>query len=273
MADTPAAKTRVLFVDDEDSIRLTMPRILEMHGYDVTVAGTVPEALAAIHAQPFDVLLADLNVGQPGDGFTVVSAMRRTQPSAVSLILTGYPAFDGALEAIRRQVDGYVVKPTDIETLIQTIETKIKSRTPHQPIAVHRIAALLAANGDELSRRWVRAVKTSDVFAGKPAPSSRLRSALEKIQAELLRSLGPGSAAADQHAVEVARAYGRERRQANYSIRMLLEENHLLRRITLELVQENLLAVEISFLVSDLARVNNTLDMLLAAAVEGYLEQ
>ena len=54
---------------------------------------------------------------------------------------------------------------------------------------------------------------------------------------------------------------------------MLLEENHLLRRITLELVQENLLAVEISFLVSDLARVNNTLDMLLAAAVEGYLEQ
>src|SRR5205807_437733 len=194
VADTPAAKTRVLFVDDEDSIRLTMPRILEMHGYDVTVAGTVPEALAAIHAQPFDVLLADLNVGQAG-------------------------------------------------------------------------------NGDELSRRWVRAVKTSDVFAGKPAPSSRLRSALEKIQAELLRSLGPGSAAADQHAVEVARAYGRERRQANYSIRMLLEENHLLRRITLELVQENLLAVEISFLVSDLARVNNTLDMLLAAAVEGYLEQ
>ena len=44
----------------------------------------------------FDVLLSDLNIGQPGDGFTVVSAMRRVQPKAATFILTGYPDFDTA---------------------------------------------------------------------------------------------------------------------------------------------------------------------------------
>src|SRR5437868_11982343 len=91
--DSPLAKTRLLFVDDETSIRLTLPRILESRGFDVTVASTVPEALAAIQSKKFDVLLSDLNVGNPGDGFTIVSAMLRTQPEATTLIITGFPSF------------------------------------------------------------------------------------------------------------------------------------------------------------------------------------
>src|ERR1043166_3921351 len=105
---------RILFVDDERSIRLTLPKILESHGYEVAVAATVGEALAAVSSQKFQVLIADLNIGEPGDGFTVVSAMRRTQPECVNFILTGYPAFETALQAIRSQVDDYLVKPTEI---------------------------------------------------------------------------------------------------------------------------------------------------------------
>ena len=56
-----------------------------------------------------DVLIADLNVSPPGDGFTVVSAMRCTQPNCVNFILTGFPAFETALEAIRRHVDDYLL--------------------------------------------------------------------------------------------------------------------------------------------------------------------
>ena len=84
---------RMLFVDDEPSIRLTLPEILRMHGHTIEVAATVSEALAAIQAHRFDVLISDLNIGSPGDGFTVVSAMRRIQPECVTLILTGYPGF------------------------------------------------------------------------------------------------------------------------------------------------------------------------------------
>ncbi|HEX8926782.1 MAG TPA: response regulator, partial [Terriglobales bacterium] len=113
---------RVLFVDDEPNIRLTLPAILQMHGFEVTTTATVAEALQAMQNGKFDVLLADLNIGQPGDGFTVVSAMRRTQPDALTFILTGFPAFETALEAIRSQVDDYLVKPANINQLVQKIE-------------------------------------------------------------------------------------------------------------------------------------------------------
>ena len=85
------ANPRILFVDDEPNICLTMPAILRQHGYDVTAVGTVSEALTQILAAQFDILISDLNIGHPGDGFTVVSAMRRTQPTCITLILTGYP--------------------------------------------------------------------------------------------------------------------------------------------------------------------------------------
>src|SRR5881227_1237989 len=116
--------TRILFVDDEAGIRKTLKLILEQHGFKVTTAATVPEALEQINHATFEVLLSDLNIGQPGDGFTVVSAMRRVQPEAVTIIITGFPAFETALEAIRSQVDDYIVKPTDAKHLVATIQDK-----------------------------------------------------------------------------------------------------------------------------------------------------
>ena len=94
---------RILFVDDEPNIRETLAKVLEMHGYEVVVAGTVPEALNIITSQTFDVLISDLNMGHAADGFTVVHAMRRVNPDCVNFILTGFPAFESALQALRIQ--------------------------------------------------------------------------------------------------------------------------------------------------------------------------
>ena len=91
----------------------------------MSAAATVPEALQKITSQQFEVLLSDLNIGNPGDGLTVVSAMRRTQPEAVTMILTGYPAFETALEAIRQQVDDYI-KAADVPALVRAIESKLE---------------------------------------------------------------------------------------------------------------------------------------------------
>lgn len=115
-------RTRILFVDDESNIRLTLPLILQRHGFEVTTVPTVSEALREISAKQFDVLISDLNIGEPGDGFTVVSAMRRTQCQCLTFILTGYPAFETALQAIRNQVDDYLVKPADISQLVSALE-------------------------------------------------------------------------------------------------------------------------------------------------------
>jgi DNA-binding NtrC family response regulator len=91
-------RRRLLFVDDEPVIRETLEAILTTYGFEVSIAASVAEALQKITWEKFDLLLSDLNIGNPGDGLTVVSAMRRTQPEAVTMILTGYPAFETALE-------------------------------------------------------------------------------------------------------------------------------------------------------------------------------
>ena len=122
------SQPRLLFVDDEESIRLTLPPLLQTKGFEVRAAANVPEALVEINSRHFDVLITDLNIGEQGDGFLVVSAMRHLQPHCVNLILTGYPALETAVQAIRSQVDDYLMKPSDVDCLVTTINGKLASR-------------------------------------------------------------------------------------------------------------------------------------------------
>lgn len=133
VSDAPLANVtnlsrRLLFVDDEPSIRLTLPAILQNHGFEVCVAATVNEAILEIANKEFDVLLSDLNIGSERDGFEVVKAMRHAHPRCVTILLTGYPAFETAVEGIRHQIDDYVVKPADIESLLKLMNDKLMSR-------------------------------------------------------------------------------------------------------------------------------------------------
>ena len=97
MAEATLARGRLLFVDDEPSIRATLPLILRSRGFDVTVAASVEEAIDTMRRQPFDILLSDLNISQPGDGFLVVRAIRELNPRCLVIILTGYPALETAV--------------------------------------------------------------------------------------------------------------------------------------------------------------------------------
>lgn len=120
----PAQQKIILFVDDEPSIRITLPAILRKAGFEVRVAENVTAALERIKGEQFDCLVTDLKIGKASDGLEVAKNMREIQPNCAIFILTGYPAFETAVEAIRTPVDDYLVKPVDLETLI----TKIKNR-------------------------------------------------------------------------------------------------------------------------------------------------
>jgi DNA-binding NtrC family response regulator len=119
---------RLLFVDDEDSIRATLPLILQEHGFDVKSAASVAEALQKIQTHSFDIVLSDLNIHKPQDGFDVVRAMRKVNPRSVAIILTGYPAVENAVEALRLRIDDYFVKPADVNSLVATMNEKLAER-------------------------------------------------------------------------------------------------------------------------------------------------
>src|SRR5216117_4587482 len=172
MADQP----NILFVDDEDSIRLTLPPLLQSYGFEVTSAATVAEALGLITRHKFDVLISDLNIGHPGDGFTVVSAMRSHQPNALRFILTAYPAVESALEAIREEVHDYFVKPTETEVLVEKIRSKLAQRSPDQSRIRQRLTQVIRANRESIVENWLQAVKKDSEISSIPVRILNARS-------------------------------------------------------------------------------------------------
>ena len=94
---------KVLLVDDDESVRELTTMLLVREGFEVVAAGCVTEALRLIATEAFDVLITDLNMPNPGDGFTVLTAMRHSQPQALILLVSGYPDVDRAMATIALQ--------------------------------------------------------------------------------------------------------------------------------------------------------------------------
>src|SRR5947209_8501701 len=267
-----AKKTRLLFVDDEPSIRITVPLILEKNGFQVTAVESVKDALQQITANKFDVLLTDLNIGQPGDGFTVVSAMRRTQPEVATVILTGYPAFETALAAIRNQVDEYLVKPAHPEDLVKTLRQKLDSRGKDRYIPTLRLPELIHKHRDQIIDLWLSTVEQDvELSAIKMKRTDRVDH-LPMLLDEIVRVAADDSPQLTVEMLGAAEVHGRQRHQQGYSIAMVLRENRLVRRTIFEFTQANLIGVEISYVLPDLTAVEETLGQSLEAALAAFME-
>jgi DNA-binding NtrC family response regulator len=91
---------KVLLVDDDDAVRAMMNAALERKGFEVVTASSVTEALQQIVTASFGVLITDLHMPNPGDGFTVISAMRHSQPDALTMLVSGYPDVQSAMAAV-----------------------------------------------------------------------------------------------------------------------------------------------------------------------------
>jgi DNA-binding NtrC family response regulator len=155
---------RVLLVDDEPSIRATLPVILRRYGYLVTAKATVPEALDAIRTDRFDVLICDLNIERSGDGYTVVEAFRHADPRSVVIVLTGYPALESALAGIHYGIDEYIVKPSGVDALIAALAEKLAARQPKERIlSVSYDIPLLRTRHMLLEREGYGVVSTSNL--------------------------------------------------------------------------------------------------------------
>jgi CheY-like chemotaxis protein len=79
------ANPKILLVEDDNFVRSMMGEELKQHGFDVTTAGSVSEALQHIMANVYDVMLSDLHMPGAGDGLTVVSALHHSNPKAVTM--------------------------------------------------------------------------------------------------------------------------------------------------------------------------------------------
>jgi DNA-binding NtrC family response regulator len=111
---SPSTLHKVLLVDDDAAVRDMMTSTLQHKGFKVVSAANATEALKHIATESFDVLLTDLDMPNPGDGFTVVTAMRHSQPDALTLLVSGYPDVQSAMAAILLEADEIIVKPFEM---------------------------------------------------------------------------------------------------------------------------------------------------------------
>lgn len=260
----------ILFVDDEPAIRMTLPAILSGFGFEVTTAATVPEALGLITNRQFDVLISDLNIGQPGDGFTVVSAMRRTQPEATTFILTGYPAFETALEAIRQQVDDYLVKPADIEMLVGKIRQKLTTPKPASLRSqVKPLSQILSENKQEIMRYWLAAVKEDAQTSEAGLSDRELTDYVPDLIEEIIERCRGGKFS--DAAWKAATVHGRARFKQGFTIPAMIREARLLQDVVGRVVQENLLEADVSSVIPEVMRVGATIQTFLEGSIREYV--
>src|ERR1700760_4168443 len=184
---------RVLLVDDDEIVRMALTGALEQSGFVVTCAAGVPEALKLISgSEPFDVLLSDLHMPGPGDGLTVVSAMRHANPKAATMLLSAFPQMNAATQPLLFQTDEILVKPMDIPSLIDAIKQRVANGAP-QARKIESVAAILERTQNSIIQDWYREVEAERKLKAVPL-SFELRSAhLPQLFADLidrLRSLG-----------------------------------------------------------------------------------
>ena len=265
----PKTLARVLFVDDEAAMRETMPAILRMHNFEVTSAGSVEEALGEISRNPFDVLISDLNITQAGDGFTVVSAMRRAQPDSIIVILTGYPGFESARKAIQYQVHHYLTKPTRPPELIAAIHESLAAVKARRTHGEKRIVSVLRDHASDIAQRTLEHQRADEALAALALSDAERIGHIPEILRQMAERLeAPGSAV--QHTYDAAVSMGQLRSRQGYDVEMLLRDLKHLQRAMYDVIRENLLSFNLSHLLLDLRLLNESLTAQFESAVHAF---
>ena len=265
---------RLLLVDDDDAVRLTLGAVLNYHGFLVKTASNVPAALELVSKEQFDVLLADLNIGQPGDGFTVVSAMRRVQPEACTFILTGYPDFESAIQAIRNQVDDYFSKPLKVEDLVASIHAVHNGKRPASNAApVRKMSRVLRDLLPQIVERWIREVMKDVEIAALPLTDAERSDHIPQFIDQLIMRLDSGIDELSPAAIEVARKHGKMRYQQGFTIPQILFETRVLQHVLTSAIRENLLNIDLSTLVPDILQIGESLQAAVEVSIRVYQSQ
>jgi DNA-binding response OmpR family regulator len=150
---------RVLLVDDDEAVRSMMTATLTGKGFDVVSAASVAEALKLITTETFDVLITDLHMPNPSDGFAVITAMRHAQPDVLTLLVSGYPDVQSAMDAILLEADDIIVKPFEAGKLAEMVHEKLLTRKPSSRTPKERVAAILQRCTSGIVENWLTRVK------------------------------------------------------------------------------------------------------------------
>lgn len=122
---------RVLVVDDDENLRVTLGLLLRGSGFEVEQAASGEEALERLAAAPFDAMVSDVRMGKLS-GVDLACRAKRAWPGLRVILMSG---FCGAEELAAAPVEGFTEKPPDMESLVAMLkgDDGRKSLTARRP--------------------------------------------------------------------------------------------------------------------------------------------
>ena len=120
-------KAKILLVDDDKLVLMTLKRLLTREGYEVTAALSGQGALRRMEEDGFDLIISDIKMPQM-DGIETVKRIRdyltqNNKTPIPEIFITAYAKEDIYQEALALNAAGYIEKPFDVKTLVTTVKT------------------------------------------------------------------------------------------------------------------------------------------------------
>ena len=266
---------KVLLVDDDDAVRDMMTVTLEHKGFDVLAATNVTEALKLITTESFDVLITDLHMPNPSDGFAVITAMRHIQPKALTLLVSGYPDVKSAMDAILLEADEIIVKPFETKTLADLVHDKLLTRKLAVPTPKERVAGILQRCTGVIVEDWLARVKKNTELSRVVLSDQERTGYLPKLINDLIVRLRSPHITIQEGGFigsPAAVAHGKLRRSQGYTSAMLVQDSRILQVTLFGTLQKNLGALDFSLLLPDVMTIADEVDSQLTQAMEGYVD-
>jgi DNA-binding NtrC family response regulator len=139
---------RVLVVDDEPDFLETLVNRFQKRNIDATGAGSGEQALDLMKKKLFDVVILDVKMPGGMDGIETLREMKRIQPLAEVLLLTGHASVETSIEGMKLGAFDYLLKPIKIEDLMTKMAQAFEKKDAHDhKIRSARIKELLRSPG------------------------------------------------------------------------------------------------------------------------------
>src|SRR5512136_1297106 len=120
-------EARLLVVDDEKAMRVSLSEIFTLRGAQVTTAADGREAVELLNQRDFDLMLLDLKM--PGmSGIQVLEVAQKLRPGTVVILLTAHGTLDSAISALRRGAFDYLLKPCQVPEILAAVQRGLAHR-------------------------------------------------------------------------------------------------------------------------------------------------
>lgn len=146
-------KRRILLVDDEPAILLTLKALLDIHGFDTETASSARDAKAKLRNSTFHMVITDMRMENNEAGLEVARAAKQAEYQPAVALLTAFPLSDDTWR--EDGADEMLVKPMNSQALIRQLEALLVAHEDRKR-PVEKVSALAAATGKERQKKTSR---------------------------------------------------------------------------------------------------------------------